>query len=116
MSWYHQAFYKCLQYSSARLTKSESSLQAKRKLDELIRFHIMVKKWVCYWAQTKRHFHTIRFVFYFEFRWFLYTAKVYSPFVLIQLICNMFVLASAVYQMDLVGIGYYNFADKSLVQ
>lgn len=42
--------------------------------------------------------------FWVNFSWFLESAEVYSPFLLIQLICNMLIVAICVFQLDLVRI------------
>lgn len=42
--------------------------------------------------------------------WFIETADVYSPYVLIQLISSVVFLASSIFQMDLVNIYYSSFS------
>lgn len=71
-----------------------------KSIVDLIRFYLLVKKWVQPGPQNvfqwPQNFHS-------RFRWFLQTAEIYSPLILIQLGNSMFVIALVLFQLDLVN-------------
>lgn len=77
---HHQAFYKMFRHLLRKKVRSIEIQDDKEFLCEIINFHSTVKGW------------------------FLESAQVYSPHLMIQLICNMFILAVTVFQLDLVMI------------
>lgn len=78
MCWTHEAFYKMFVHLTRELDHFDNNRNDAEHLAKLIRFHVETKGW------------------------FSDTAKVYSLFILVQLICSMIFLASAIFQLDLV--------------
>lgn len=59
----------------------------------------------CYWLHSQKYKKFVQFLDFTTRSWFLRTAKVYSPFILVQLLASMLILASNVFGFDLVTIG-----------
>lgn len=102
---HHRAFYRIFDSIAMKLEKPDKFRNVPDILNEMVRFHISVKGLVNTKFIQKLEFHkfcAFSLCVFVPFRWFLESAAVYSPFVLIQLICCMIFLACCVFQMDLV--------------
>lgn len=110
MCQHHQKFYKMLRLSVDKIDRNVKEL-----LCNLIRLQIQVKQWVLHQAAYE-FFFLCSIVLIFPYlqlflshlfqlftpRWFTDTANVFSQYILIQLISSMGILATAVFQIDMV--------------
>lgn len=129
--YHHQAFYSMFKHSVAKLEQSDANQSDKRLLCDLIQFHVSIREWVefnsiiCFQFQWRlgwriEKFKFVRFNLLKCFiqsnlnilgSWFLESTDAFSPLVGAQLLSSMIILATAVFQIDLVTINL-NFIPK----
>lgn len=99
---HHRAFYQIYQSDVSKLGHPEKDQSHEEMICDLIRFHISRKEYVIFWEMVfvSIVFRSSAFVC-FNFRWFLQSARVFSPYIMIQLISGIFFLAPALVQLDL---------------
>lgn len=76
-----------------------------KSIIDLVRFRLLVKKWVRPWKNCLCLILMIQLnhlCLSFYCRWFLKTAEIYSPIIMIQLMNSMFVVALSLFQLNLV--------------
>lgn len=95
---HHLAFYKMFRQSLLKLSEVNKVKDTEQFICELIQFHSLVKMSVPYCFINSEFLVLIASII---FSWFQDTASVYSPLILIQLICNVPFLACVVFQFDL---------------
>lgn len=96
---HHQTYYKIFQQSMLEFNHPNEN--HKELLRKLVLFHISIKKWIQFYLISSRISFFIP-LFSGNFRWFLDTANVLSPYVMVHLICNTIFTAGTVFQLDLV--------------
>lgn len=102
LCFHHRAFYQMVEHSFHVLQRSNSRRIDKLFLSDQIRFHIIVREYVHVQSYTQNvctlNYTKLQFVY----SWFLDSADVYSPQLVGQMICCVILLASTIFQLDLV--------------
>lgn len=116
---HHRAFYKIFQRFAQKLDHLNKDQTDAEHLCRLIRFHILVKEWdkfeqlalytrfveldrvVCDWKMQSIQ-KIIWNYFRWFFSWFLDTIDIYSTFIAVHLAGDIVLMASVVFQFDMV--------------
>lgn len=101
---HHKIFFKTFRNAVQRLDSPEEITDQKKFFCELIQFHNLTKGQP--FLQQAIQFIIIIMIISIEFifRWFLETAELYSPYLMIQLISSTVFLATVTFELDLVII------------
>lgn len=101
--YYLRTFYKMFDYMVTRFNFLHRNHHYDKKyLCDLVYFHFTIREYVnrwisfCNWAIDKN------FQNYDFNRWFTESTELYSPYIGVQLLCCMLILAASVFQVDLV--------------
>lgn len=98
---HHEAFFDIFNHLVSECDYRDVNRRNESFLCNLVRFHVTIKQWV---QHTKR----LRFTkiilnsFKTTRSWFALTARVYSPFVMVQLVYLMFLMSIAVFFINMV--------------
>lgn len=97
---HHRGFYKVFRYSAFQLNTPDRNRNDEEHLRQMIHFHVSVKKWESF------HLNQCGILYNdsSNFSWFLDSAKLLSPYVMIHTVVSILSIASAIFQMDLVII------------
>lgn len=112
---YHRAFLKIFEHSVDNLDAIKGRNKEKCVLD-LIRFHISTKKWepgIDNGVQLKMLIHVP--LFFQCCRWFIESAKIYSPFIILELICCTIIMAIVILYFDRVNIIFCQSFHQNLI-
>lgn len=94
---HNQAFYQMFSHAVREMDDLHDVRKEKAHIFYLVRFHVTIKEWVPSYFLIETIFHR-----FWLFSWLVETIEVYSPFLLIQMICLTMYLACSVFQLDFV--------------